>query len=205
MNLKGISRRDAVAVIPEPASWNEMHDDDQLVKQAKADPARFAELYDRHLTAVYRYVLARVGNVADAEDVTSQTFLQALEHLDRYRGTGQFRAWLFRIARNRSVDFFRQRRQHVELDDDADAVDETLVPAEELVAEAWQADQILMKLGTLSTDRAEAIRLCFVAGLEVSEIAVAMNRQESAVRMLIHRGIHDLKARMNPGPLESLG
>lgn len=205
MNRKIFSQRDVVTSMSESQSGKEADDDEVLVTLSRGDQRRFAELYDRHLTAVYRYLLAKVGNALDAEDLTSQTFLQALENLDQYRGTGLFRAWLFRIARNKSVDFYRQQRHHSVLDEDADLVDESLPSVDDFAQDSWTRDQLLKKLRTLAPDRAEAITLCFVAGLEISEVAEAMNRREPAVRMLIHRGLRDLRARMNPVSLEFVG
>jgi len=205
MNRKTDTQRDVVKSMSESQSGSGSHDDEVLVSQAKRDPHRFAELYDRHMTSVYRYLLTKVGNALDAEDLTSQTFLQALESISQYRGTGQFRAWLFRIARNKSVDFYRQRRQHVALDEDEDVVDQSLPAVDDSAEESVLRDQLLKKLRTLAADRAEAITLCFVAGLEIPEIAEAMNRKEPAVRMLIHRGLRDLRIRMNPAPLEIVG
>lgn len=65
-------------------------DDASLVKAARRDPAAFAALYRRHVTPVYRYLYSRVGNTADAEDLTAQVFTEALEGLGRYREVGSF-------------------------------------------------------------------------------------------------------------------
>lgn len=62
------------------------------VRRAQEDPSAFADLYRQHVKQVYRYVLARVSNVGDAQDLTSQTFLTALESLPNYRGQGAFGA-----------------------------------------------------------------------------------------------------------------
>ncbi|HEY4579705.1 MAG TPA: sigma factor [Candidatus Acidoferrales bacterium] len=63
-----------------------------LVESARCDPAAFAGLYDRYVQPVYRYVRSRVGGAQEAEDLTAQTFLAALESLPRYRHTGRFAA-----------------------------------------------------------------------------------------------------------------
>src|SRR5512142_165029 len=81
-----------------------------LVKNAKDDPCAFGRLYDIYVQPVYRYLYSRVGSAHDAEDLTSQTFLAALEHLPRYEERGQFAAWLFRIARSKLMDHLRGSR-----------------------------------------------------------------------------------------------
>ena len=68
------------------------HDETDLAQQAIQDMEAFAELYRRHVTRVYRYHIAHVGNVKDAEDLTSQTFMAALEGIRSFRGSGSFAA-----------------------------------------------------------------------------------------------------------------
>jgi len=85
-------------------------DDTSLAQQARRDPEAFAELYHRHLKSVYRYHLAHTGNVKDAEDLTSQTFMAALEGIHSYRGTGPYIAWLMGIASRKRLRLFRRSR-----------------------------------------------------------------------------------------------
>jgi RNA polymerase sigma-70 factor, ECF subfamily len=73
-------------------------DEAALAQQAIRDVDAFAELYRRHMTRVYRYHIAHVGNVKDAEDLTSQTFIAALEGIRSFRGSGSFAAWILGIA-----------------------------------------------------------------------------------------------------------
>ena len=67
-------------------------DDVHLARQARVNAEAFAELYRRHVTRIYRYHMAHIGNVKDAEDLTSQTFMAALEGIRSYRGAGSFAA-----------------------------------------------------------------------------------------------------------------
>lgn len=173
-------------------------DEEQLVQRARQTPSQFIHLYDRHVTSVYRYLLARLGNVQDAEDLTSQTFLEALESLPRYRGTGDFRAWLFRIARNKSIDHYRQHRRDVSLMEDDDFADEGLEAPDTAVDHSIALASVVKHLRALSPDRAEVISLRLFAQLEMKEIAITLNKPETAVRMLLHRGIRDLQNRINP-------
>jgi len=81
-------------------------DDARLAQQARADPEAFAELYRRHVRSVYRYHLAHTGDVRDAEDLTSQTFMAALEGIRSYRGTNPYITWLIGIAARKRALFF---------------------------------------------------------------------------------------------------
>ncbi len=91
-------------------------DDARLAQQARADPEAFAELYHRHLKSIYRYHLAHTGNIKDAEDLTSQTFMAALEGIRSYRGTGPYITWLIGIASRKRSRHFRSNRLEVPLD-----------------------------------------------------------------------------------------
>ncbi len=81
-------------------------DDARLAEQARADPQAFAELYRRHVRSIYRYHLAHTGDIKDAEDLTSQTFMAALEGIRSFRGTGPYITWLIGIASRKRALFF---------------------------------------------------------------------------------------------------
>jgi len=82
-------------------------DETDLAREAIANAEAFAELYRRHVRRVYRYHMAYTGNVKDAEDLTSQTFMAALEGIHSFRGTGSFAAWIMGIASKKRAMFFR--------------------------------------------------------------------------------------------------
>jgi RNA polymerase sigma-70 factor (ECF subfamily) len=81
-------------------------DDVRLAQQARADPEAFAELYRRRVRSVYRYHLAHTANMRDAGNLTSQTFMAALEGIGSYRGTGPYITWLMGIASRKRALFF---------------------------------------------------------------------------------------------------
>ena len=164
------------------------------VRRAQEDPSAFADLYRQHVKQVYRYVLARVSNVGDAQDLTSQTFLTALESLPNYRGQGAFGAWLMGIARHKVMDHYRQVLPHPEFDlDDANEVMDSEIRPDEAVSHRLQLEKVSAKLDVIAPERAEAIRLRIFGNLSVPEVAQIMGKQEPAVRMLIHRGLRDLQ------------
>ncbi|MBA2632990.1 MAG: sigma-70 family RNA polymerase sigma factor [Chloroflexi bacterium] len=68
---------------------------------------RFEQVYDEHVVGIYRFVYARVGNRPDAEDLTAQVFVRAVEQLDTTRQPGQIAAWLYRVAQNAIADYWR--------------------------------------------------------------------------------------------------
>ena len=164
-----------------------------VVAAARRDPAVFAILYKRYVTPVYRYLYSRVGNAADAEDLTAQVFTEALAGLDRYREQGSFPAWLFTIAHRKAIDHLRARRPVLSLHDDLALHSTEATPLTHLVKE-----ETLQKLAglvaRLSQDEQELLRLRFAAGLTYGDMAAILRRREAAVKMAMHRLLDRLKA-----------
>jgi RNA polymerase sigma-70 factor (ECF subfamily) len=169
-------------------------DDARLAQQARADPQAFAELYRRHIRSIYRYHLAHTGNAKDAEDLTSQTFMAALEGIRSFRGTGPYITWLIGIASRKRALFFRNTKYEVPLDAALYFPTQGL-PTDKAAARRIQMEQLVGALRTISQDRAEAIILCFFSELSTAEAGLVLGKSEAAIRMLISRGLHDLRTR----------
>ena len=171
-----------------------LSDDANLAQQARSDADAFAELYRRHVTGVYRYHMAHTGNVKDAEDLTSQTFMAALEGIRSYRGTGSFAAWIMGIASRKRALFFRGSKPEAPLEA-ALHIPTPGLPTDKAAARRLQMEQIYHALRQISPERAEALILCFFGGLNAGEVGRVLGKSEGAVKMLISRGLHDLRTR----------
>lgn len=171
-------------------------DESDLVRQAFQDVEAFAELYRRHLTRVYRYHMAHVGNARDAEDLTSQTFMAALEGIRSFRGNGSFAAWLFGIASRKKLMFFRKISSRPEVTLDAALQTPSPEPPTDKAAyHRLQLKAVSRALRQISADRAEALILTYFGGLSRAEAGRVLNKSEAAVKMLISRGLQDLRER----------
>lgn len=171
-------------------------DDAHLAHQARVDPEAFAELYRRHVRSVYRYHLAHTGNVKDAEDLTSQTFMAALEGIHSYRRTGPYITWLIGIASRKRALFFRRNGNMREVPLEAALhIPNSSLLTDKAASRRLQMDQILGALRNISRDRAEALILCFFSGLNFLEAGLVLGKSEAAVKMLISRGLQDLRTR----------
>ena len=166
----------------------------QLARQALTDANAFTELYRRNVTRVYRYHMAHCGNVKDTEDLTSQTFMAALEGIRSFRGTGSFAAWIMGIASKKRLMHFRGSRPEVSLDE-AVHYPSLDLPTDQAATQRLQLASVSRALRQISTDRAEAITLSYFAGLTNLEISHVMKKSEGAVKMLISRGLQDLRER----------
>ena len=85
-------------------------DEEDLARRSITDADAFAELYRQHVTRVYRYFMAHIGNVKDAEDLTSQTFMSAMEGIASFRGDGSFAAWMTGIPSKKRLRFYSGNR-----------------------------------------------------------------------------------------------
>jgi RNA polymerase sigma-70 factor (ECF subfamily) len=169
-------------------------DEHDLARLATTDIEAFAELYRRHLTRVYRYHVAHVGNSRDAEDLTSQTFMAALEGIRSFRGSGSFAAWILGIASRKRLMFYRGNRPEIPLDEAIQYPGPGL-STDQAAAQRLQLESIARALGKLSPDRAEVIILTYFGGLSHAETGRVLNKSEAAVKMLISRGLQDLRER----------
>jgi RNA polymerase sigma-70 factor, ECF subfamily len=180
-----------------------MVSDEQLAHAAGSDHAAFAELYRRHLPRIYRYVLARVGSVHDAQDLTAQTFEALLGSLATYQGKGSFAAWLTIIARNFVANHYRSRRPELSLDLLMDTP-AAVPPTDEIVGHRLQLASVLSALNTLSLEYIEVVSLRIFGELSTAETAQIMGRSEAAVKMLLHRAIRDLRKQVGMKPVEEV-
>jgi RNA polymerase sigma-70 factor, ECF subfamily len=165
-----------------------------LISAARSDPAAFGKLYDHFIQPVYRYLYSRLGNVHEAEDLTSQTFMSAYEALPKYREQGQFAAWLFRIARSRINDHFRRGRFEVGLDgaEKLSAEEDTL----SLVIQDEELGRLQLILGNLNPEEQDLIRLRYVADLSFVEMSDLLGKREDAVKKSVYRLLARLKSQM---------
>jgi RNA polymerase sigma-70 factor (ECF subfamily) len=168
------------------------------VRAAQADSAAFATLYRRYLDRVYGYAFYQLGDHHDAEDVTERIFLAAFRALPDFNDQGSsFRAWLFRIAHNTIANAHRSRaRKRTEpLPDDFERPAPDADPARQ-VALADDLRAIRRAVSRMPDDRRQVILLRFVDDLSTSEIAQVLDRSPGAVRVLLHRSLRELAARL---------
>jgi RNA polymerase sigma-70 factor (ECF subfamily) len=165
-------------------------DERSLIEAAQADPARFLDLYERHFHRVYAYVARRAAGRAEAEDVTSEVFEQALTNLRRYQWRGvPFVAWLFRIAANALAD----RRRHASRDSHELPPD---VPDGRDAEQIERRAMLFQLVARLPEVQRQVIEMRFVDQKSIREIAAALDRSEGAVKQLQLRALENLRKSM---------
>jgi RNA polymerase sigma factor (sigma-70 family) len=167
-----------------------------LVARAQQTPSAFAPLYDRYVQPIYRYLYSRLANAQEAEDLTAQTFLSALEALPRYRDDGHFSAWIFSIARNKAMDYFRKRKRETGLDI---VETEARAGAPDLLAQVIQSQDV-RRLSELISSLGEAdqelIRLRYLADLSFAEMSALLGKREDAIKKALYRLLARLESQM---------
>ena len=177
--------------------------DQELAKLARTSRDAFGTLYERHITAIYRYVYYRVGNMEDAEDLTARVFARALKHIHNYNDRGlPFTAWLYRIAHNVVANFHRDNKRHpsvpldemeihpeIAQDNHADATDIRIDSERE-------RRRLIEAIHRLPEERQQLVVLKFVQQLQNVEIGQIMNRSEGAIKSLYHRTLAQLRQRL---------
>lgn len=168
-----------------------------LVEKAlKRDEAAFAELYDLHFEKIYRFVFFRVNHKETAEDLVAETFTKAWDKLREISDPRAFNGWLYQIARNLVIDYYRTRKPAVDLQE----LENVLEYEENIIDKAnlgFQQEIFLKAVKNLSSDQQIVIKLKFIDELDNYEIARILNKSEGAIRVIQHRAISELRKYLN--------
>lgn len=176
---------------PEALAWGPVPDVIERARQG--DRAAFAELYDTHIDSVYRYLLYRVREPSDAEDLASEVFTRAFANIHRYRWQGKsFLAWLYTIARNAVTDRRRRERPTVDLDD-AYGLAEDGPTAHDRAVHGERVDALRGAVKHLTAEQQEVLVLRFFQNMSSRQVAHRLGKNEGAIRALQFRALGRLR------------
>ena len=164
-----------------------------LVERARSSTEAFSELYEFYMPLIYRYLLRRTGKVEAAEDLTATTFEKALRHLERFQWRKvSFSAWLYRIATNTLVDYYRKegRRQETTLQDLEGVLRSPVGAGEEDVERV----AVLMDLiGRLPQSYQHILALKFYQDLSHDEMCEVLGLSKKTLTMKLYRSLKALR------------
>ncbi|MBI4733701.1 MAG: sigma-70 family RNA polymerase sigma factor [Rubrobacteridae bacterium] len=172
-----------------------MTDTEQIkywVDRAKTyDTEAFGKLYDLYYDKIYSYVYFKVSNRFEAEDIAEQVFLKALESISSFEWRGYpFSAWLFRIASNQVIDFYRSNKHEMVDVETEICVDGSIDRCPERSAlREFSRQEVVKAIKMLTEDQRQVIVLRFIAGLSNDEVAKIVDKSVGAVKVLQHRAL----------------
>jgi len=176
------------------AGVRQVHEEKSLIERAqKNDSEAFAQIYEEHFDKIYRYVFLRVRTQMEAEDLTQQVFLNALQSISSFKWKGApFTSWLFRIARNQIIDYQRKssKMQTTTLEMPMAATDPDPV---DIVEQEIDIHKVKEAIGALTDLQREVISLRFAGELSTAETARIMGKKEGAVKALQHSALAALR------------
>lgn len=167
------------------------------IRASEHDPDAFAELYDLYVDKIYNYIYYKVGNTAEAEDLTAQVFTKAWEAIGGYEWQGySFSPWLFRIAHNLVVDYHRARRPTTVLevlDTRPNIRSSEESRPEQMLQSIMTMERVREAIGELTEEQQTVIVLRFIEGYSTADIAKVMGKRRGAIRGLQFRGLKALR------------
>ena len=175
-----------------------MYEDEERawVEQARAgDSAAVGVLYEHHVDRIYRYIVLKIGDPQEAEDLTGQVFVRMIEAISNFQWQGvSFQSWLYRIAHNLVVDHLRQRARRPQVA--LEPLEGTLLSdGDDPYTWAEAADfreHLRGALGRLTELQAQVIALKFGGGLSNAEVGRVLGRSEGAVKALQHSALTNM-------------
>lgn len=165
----------------------------------RGDVNAIGRLYDRHRESIFRYLWIRLDDQPLAEDLTGDVFMRMLAALPRYQQQGlPFRAWLYRIAHNLLIDYFRKLNHQatvpLEAVEDQGAGDDP----DQAVEQALLSERLQAALRDLEPTQSDVVTLRFLVGLSLHETALTLGKTEAAIKALQHRGLEKLRRKLEP-------
>jgi RNA polymerase sigma-70 factor (ECF subfamily) len=167
-----------------------------LIQRAQAGEAdAIAEIYRQHAPQIFRFFYFRLRDQSVAEDLTGEVFLRMVQGLPQYKDYGPpIGAWLFRMARDRLVDYYRQHQRAGE--ELPEQMHDPQPGLETQAVDHSEQQHLMRSLETLTDEQQLVVQLRFVDGLSVEETAKVLNKSAGAVRALQHRALRGLAEKL---------
>ena len=183
----------------------DLSEEKELVRQAQKAPDAFAKLYDQYYPKIFGYILRRTANLEAAQDLTSETFLNALRKLWQFQWRNiSFSSWLYKIAANEINQYFRKAeyKKSISLEEleeqgfepvSPNDPESELVEAQEKLKQHQDFLEIQEKIVRLPAKYQEVIALRFFEQKQIKEISEILGKKEGTVKSLLHRAVEKLR------------
>lgn len=167
-----------------------MTDKDQFNTQAeqlqKGNTGSAEKIFDYFSKPIYAFFMARIRHKETAQDLTQEVFLKVIKNIDQFdRKSGNFTAWIWQIARNSAIDYFRHKKPSylADMPDEGTNITEERVKSDE----SAKVREIMDIVESFSAEEQELFQIHFVADVSYKDLAKVTGKSESALRVAIHR------------------
>ena len=170
-----------------------------ILKVKNKDPEAYGKFYDSYVERIYRFIYFKVGSRSEAQDLTSEVFLKLWQHIKADREIKNMNSFIYVIARNSVIDFYRQRSTKQEKErpheEGSDPSDEGELAA--IQSAKFDLQLVLKGLEDLKDEYKEIIIFRFIDELSIGEIAEITKKSPGSVRVIIHRALKALKENLD--------
>ncbi len=176
-------------------------DEELMLSYGGGDAGAFETLYRRHRGPLYRFLLRQVGDAATAEELFQDVWMRVIDSRGRYEARAKFTSWVYAIAHNRLMDFYRSSgRAKFLAREESDEVLENLpasdIPADALIDRKRAAERLLAALSELPEVQREAFLLQQEGDLSVEEIGAATGVSRETAKSRLRYAVAKLRARI---------
>jgi RNA polymerase sigma-70 factor, ECF subfamily len=172
-----------------------LQDEEILVQRAqKLDSEAFAQIYEAYFDKIYRYLVVRIRNEDEAEDLTQQVFIKVLQSIGAFKSKGvPFSSWIYRIAHNLMVDFMRQQNKKSTVDIDGLQLPFTGEDPQQKIEMQVDIEEMKKAIQRLTASQQEVLCLRFTGELSIAQCADIMGKSEGAIKALQHSAVLALR------------
>ncbi|TSC96901.1 MAG: RNA polymerase sigma-70 factor, ECF subfamily [Parcubacteria group bacterium Athens0714_26] len=170
-----------------------LENENKYIKQAQGGHKEaFGIIYSHYLPKIYRFISLKVNGKTTAEDLTHEVFLNAWKRLSKYETREfPFSSWLYQIARNEVIDFYRTNKKNISLENIGEGTLKTIESEDFDAVLSLEKIKVLIKF--LKPDQQDVLIMRFIEDLSHDEIAAAIKKSAGAVRLIQYRAINSLK------------
>lgn len=165
----------------------------------RSDFEQFQQYYEKYLNEIYGYILTRVQYDQQlAEDLVSEIFMKALEKFDTFsEETGTFKSWIYKIAKNHLIDFFRSnsKKTTVQIEEVSNILTDKTNPKDNTITKV-EKEELLIALEELPENKRELVTLKYIMGYSYKEIADITGNDENNIRVSAHRVLKELEKKL---------
>lgn len=186
-------------------------DEEIIVKYLDGEDDALNLLIQRYIKSIYNFVYRYAKNSQDAEDITQDVFLLVWKHIKKFDGQKSFRAWIFTIARNTSLNWIKKKKpilfselQAISLQDNNssedpfDIADESVISIEEVIDALIRNEHVKDAMETLSFQYQNIISMRIDGGFKFQEIADVLNQPINTIQSNYRRALLKLKISLEP-------